>query len=199
MNILAHLYLSKGINDIMLGNFMGDFVKGKNFQNYPSEIQQGILLHREIDTFTDNHPAHKSSRDRFRKGYGLHSGIVVDIVYDHFLALNWNNFSTIELELFAQQAYHHIDLNMHIMPTRIQDIAPFIIKNNWLVMYKSLEGIERSLNGMAKRTSLPSKTSFAMDVLNKNYEEINLESIQIITDLNKMVEKSLYLTKFAVK
>jgi len=87
MNLLAHLYLSKDINDLMIGNFIGDFVKGNQYLNYSAEIQNGILLHREIDSFSDMHEAHKATRDRFRKGFGLHSGVVVDIVYDHYLAI----------------------------------------------------------------------------------------------------------------
>jgi acyl carrier protein phosphodiesterase len=73
----------------MLGNFMGDFVKGNKYLAYTGDIQKGLLLHREIDTFTDKHDTHKQSRDRFRKHYGLYSGVVVDIVYDHFLASRW--------------------------------------------------------------------------------------------------------------
>jgi acyl carrier protein phosphodiesterase len=197
MNILAHLYLSGGINDIMLGNFMGDFVKGNKYLAYTGDIQKGLLLHREIDTFTDKHDTHKQSRDRFRKHYGLYSGVVVDIVYDHFLASRWDNFHEDKLETFAQNAYAHIKSNNHIIPPRLNQITPYIIENNWLVMYKSLEGIERVLTGMSKRTSLPPKVSYAMEVLTRNYEELSLEFNEIISDLHKMVEKSLYLTKFA--
>lgn len=181
----------------MLGNFMGDFVKGNKYLAYSSDIQKGLLLHRQIDTYTDRHVTHKQSRDRFREHYGLYSGIVVDIVYDHFLASHWDNFHEDNLETFAQNAYAHIKSNMHIIPPRLNQITPYIIENNWLVMYKSLEGIERVLTGMSKRTSLPAKVSNAMDVLDRNYEELSIEFNEIISDLHKMVEKSLYLTKFA--
>jgi len=180
----------------MIGNFMGDFVKGNNYLKYPIDIRNGLLLHREIDTFTDKHTAHKLSRDRFRAEYGLYSGIVVDIVYDHFLATNWDKFHSDNLETFAQQAYNHLQLNMHHIPSQLQQITPYIIENNWLVMYRSIEGIERVLTGMSKRTSLPPKISFAMKILSNEYEELNLEFNQIFIDLHKMVEKSLYLTKF---
>ncbi|MDA3890416.1 MAG: ACP phosphodiesterase [Salinivirgaceae bacterium] len=199
MNILAHLYLSGKINNVMLGNFMGDFVKGNQYLNYSAEIQKGILLHREIDTFVDAHPLHKASRDRFRKEYGLHSGIVVDIVYDHYLATNWQKYSNIALEEYAQQAYTFIDKNLNIIPPRLQAITPYIINGNWLVMYKSIDGIEKVLYGMAKRTSLPQKVSFAIKIMNEHYDAFNDEFAQIMTDLQKMVEKSLYLTKFAIK
>ncbi len=197
MNILAHLYLSGGINHLMLGNFMGDFVKGKQFQDYPEEIKAGIMLHREIDTFTDNHPAHKSSRDRFRKFYGLHSGIVTDILYDHFLAKEWNSFHKKPLEEYIQQVYSYIEMNIIYVPERLKSLTPNIISNNWLIMYKSLDGIERVLTGMSKKTSLPSNYKQAMDIITLFYREFDKEFNQIIADLHKMVEKNLYLTKFA--
>ena len=199
MNILAHLYLSAGINDLMLGNFIGDFVKGNKYLDFPGDIQKGILLHREIDTFTDKHPAHKSSRDRFREQYGLYSGIVVDIVFDHFLAKQWTDFHSSTLDDYAQQVYTYIKLHNKIIPPRLQQITPFIIDNNWLVLYKSLDGIDRVLTGMSKRTSLPPNTPFAMRILEQFYDELNKDFHQIITDLYKMVKKSLYLTKFTAK
>lgn len=197
MNLLAHLYLSKGINDIMIGNFIGDFVKGNQYLNYSEQIQKGILLHREIDSFTDNHESHKLTRDRFRKEYGLHSGVVVDIIYDHFLANNWTNYHNDALEVFAQEAYTNIQQNFEILPEKMKAVVPFIINNNWIILYRSVTGIERVLYGMSKKTSLPNKVPFALEILNEFHQEINAEFTQIITDLHKMVEKSLYLTKFA--
>ncbi len=188
MNILAHLYLSKGINDLMLGNFIGDFVKGKKYLDYLPEVQKGILLHRKIDTFTDKHQAHKLSRERFREQYGLYSGIVVDIVFDHFLANQWLDFHSSTLESYAQHVYIYLQTHQNIIPLQLQQITPFIINNNWLVMYKSLDGIKRALTGMSKHTSLPLKVEFAMNTLNHFYDDINDDFHQIITDLTKMVE-----------
>jgi len=199
MNILAHLYLSGGINNLMLGNFMGDFIKGNKYLYYTDEIQQGILLHRQIDSFTDNHKAHKTSRERFRNHYGLYSGIIIDIIYDHYLACNWDKLHPIPIEIYAQRAYSFIEKHKNTIPLRLQEIIPSLINNNWLVMYSTLDGIEKVLKGMSKRTSLPDETEFAMKVLIQNYKAISLEFFQIIDDLKKMVEKSLYLTKFAIK
>ncbi len=199
MNILAHLYLSNGINDIMLGNFIGDFVKGNKYLGYPPDMQKGIILHRKIDTFTDKHQAHKASRDRFREQYGLYSGIVVDIIFDHFLAKHWHEFYASTLDIYAKQVYNYIQLHHKTIPQQLQKLTPYMINNNWLVMYESLDGIERVLTGMSKRTSLPSKVPFAMNILNMYYDKFNNNFHQIIADLQKMVEKSLYLSNFAMK
>ena len=199
MNILAHLYLSGGINEIMLGNYMGDFIKGNKYLNYTDNIQKGILLHRQIDTFTDNHTAHKNSRERFRKEYGLYSGIVVDIVYDYFLASQWEKFHSDTLDLYSQKVYDYIKLHINKLPIRLQQISPFLIENNWFLMYSSFDGIERVLTGMSKRTSLPNKVDFAMRILEQNMDDFNKEFHQIIVDLTKMVEKSIFLPIFIEK
>jgi acyl carrier protein phosphodiesterase len=91
MNFLAHLHLSGNNPNIMLGNFMGDFVKGKSYrQQYEPEIIKGIELHRSIDEFTDSHPVVTESKNRLRPTYRHYSGVIVDVFYDHFLAANWN-------------------------------------------------------------------------------------------------------------
>ena len=63
MNFLAHAYLSFDYTDILLGNMISDYVKGKKKFEYPPEIQSGIMLHRMIDEFTDNHPATKIAKE----------------------------------------------------------------------------------------------------------------------------------------
>lgn len=199
MNILAHLYLSGGINNIMLGNYMGDFVKGNKYLNYTENIQKGILLHRQIDTYTDNHVAHLKSRNKFRKEYGLYSGIVVDIIYDYFLASQWEKFHPDTLEVYSQNVYNYIKLHTDKLPIRLQQISPFLIENNWFLLYRSFDGIEKVLTGMSKRTSLPNNVEFAMKILDCHLDDLNKEFHQIITDLTKMVAKSIFLPIFIEK
>jgi acyl carrier protein phosphodiesterase len=191
MNILAHMYLSGGINELMLGNFMGDFVKGNQYLNFPEPIQQGIVLHRKIDDFTDKHELHRLSRDRFRAKYGLHSGIVVDIVYDHFLAKYWGQYHPQELEAYSADVYRYITQNEHWLPQRLKEITPFIIKNNWLVLYKSLSGLENVLKGMANRTSLPDHVLFAMDIIEKEQVMLRQEFQELFDSLVKMVNQEI--------
>ena len=190
MNILAHLYLSGNIDDIMLGNYMGDFVKGNKYRDYTKELKEGILLHRQIDTFTDNHISHKDSRDRFREEYGLYSGIVVDIIYDYFLASRWSEYHTDTLEVYSQKVYSYISSNSNKLPDRLQIISKHLIDNNWFRMYSSFDGIRKVLTGMSKRTSLPNNVNFAMETLELHNKSLNNEFSETIADLKKMVAKS---------
>jgi acyl carrier protein phosphodiesterase len=105
MNYLAHAYLSFNDPDILVGNMISDFVKGKKKFDYPLRIQAGIMLHRIIDEFTDSHPATREAKEFFRPHYRLYSGAFIDVVFDHFLALNSNEFTETSLLNFSQQVY----------------------------------------------------------------------------------------------
>ena len=152
MNYLAHIFLSEGQPNVMIGNFIADSIKGSKYSTYPSEIQKGILLHRQIDTMTDAHPAFRNSTKRLHKNYGHYSGIIVDIFYDHFLAKNWAEYSDVPLADYIQEFYKILRNNFEVLPANIQKMAPLMMDSNWLLSYANLEGIDRVLGGMNRRT-----------------------------------------------
>ncbi len=152
MNYLAHIYLS-GDNDLVtIGNFIADGIKGKSYKKYPKDIQTGVLLHRNIDTFTDAHEIVRQSTKRLHENYGHYSGIIVDILYDHFLAKNWNKYSNVPLSDYAESFYDILEDHYEILPLRIQKLMPYMTTDNWLLNYASIEGISRVLAGMNRRT-----------------------------------------------
>lgn len=170
MNYLAHIYLSGCNKRLMIGNFMADGIRGNKYKHYPKEIQAGIKLHREIDTFTDAHPIFRQSTKRLHKAYSHYSGVIVDIFYDHFLAKNWTRYSDTPLEEFIQDFYKNLKENTDILPSRFKQIAPFMIESNWLLSYATLEGIQGVLNGMNHRTKGVSKMNEATKELVEYYE-----------------------------
>src|SRR5262245_44062659 len=105
MNYLAHAYLSFNDPEVLVGNLINDFVKGKKRFDYPKGIQRGIALHRAIDNFTDQHDATREAKAIFRPAYRLYSGAFVDVVYDHFLAIDENEFSERSLFEFSVKVY----------------------------------------------------------------------------------------------
>jgi len=175
MNYLAHIYLSEGNENIQLGNFFADAVKGNSYLSYPSEIQKGILLHRKIDTFTDLHPVVKKSKARLKSRFGLYKGIIIDIFYDHFLARNWQLLSDVSLDDFADSFYSILMKNRSILPEKTQYIVPYLVKQNWLKSYASLEGIEKVLVGMNKRTNNHSGMDQAMADLVEHYDALETD------------------------
>ena len=160
MNFLAHIYLSFGDNEITIGNFIADSLHGNRIDHLPNRIQKGVLLHREIDTFTDSHTIPKISSKRLHKNYGHYSRIIVDIFYDHFLAKNWKSYSNIPLKVFVNDFYDLLEDNYAILPHGVQRMMPYMISNNWIYNYSKMEGIDRVLNGMNRRTKNKSKNEF---------------------------------------
>jgi acyl carrier protein phosphodiesterase len=191
MNYLAHIYLS-GDNDLVtIGNFIADGIKGKNYKKRQREVQIGILLHRHIDTFTDAHKTVRKSTKRLHKNYGHYSGVIVDILYDHFLAKNWKNYSNIPLRDYADAFYNSLETNYEILPPRIQKMMPYMLADNWLLSYESIDGISRVLAGMNRRTKNISGMDKAVNELKEFYEEFENEFTLFFDELITFTREKL--------
>lgn len=188
MNYLAHLYLSGDSADIKLGNFIGDYVKGNKYQNYPEQVAFGIQLHRSIDAFTDSHEVVKNCSRLLKPGYGRFSGVVTDIFFDHFLAANWDEYATIPLRQFARQAHAIFLSNFFILPMRVKQFLPFLIQHKRLESYAQKENLFQVLEIMANRTSLPANSAWAMKLLDEEYEQFELGFRSFFRDMMHYVE-----------
>jgi acyl carrier protein phosphodiesterase len=189
LNFLAHIYLSGDSDDIKIGNFIGDYVKGRNYEKYPDLVREGIMLHREIDSFTDSHPVVLRSKMHLKKRFRRYSGVIVDIFYDHFLASEWAKFSKHPLPQYVVGMYEILVSNYFMLPNEIKTFLPFFIINNWLESYTTIEGIAGVLRRMTRRTSLPNETTFAIAELRKNYHLFREEFFQFFPELIDHVEK----------
>ncbi|MGN6530343.1 MAG: ACP phosphodiesterase [Ginsengibacter sp.] len=174
MNYLAHAYLSFNNPEILTGNMISDFVKGKQKFGYPLTIQKGIALHRLIDNFTDFHPATAIAKNFFRPHYRLYSGAFADIVYDHFLALDKKQFESYGgLEAFSKIVYTQLDQEKVIFPSSFQRLFPYMKTQNWLYEYRLKEGIRKSFGGLVHRAVYLHESDFAFRIFNKHYEELS--------------------------
>jgi acyl carrier protein phosphodiesterase len=173
MNYLAHAYLSFHEPEILAGNMISDFVKGRKKFDYSLTIQQGITLHRAIDQFTDFHPVTQEAKSYFKKDYRLYSGAFVDVVFDHFLANDKNEFSNDkELDSFCQSTYHNLQNNSSVFPEKFLQMLPYMKKQNWLFHYGSREGIEKSFGGLVRRAVYLSESAIAFSIFNNYYQEL---------------------------
>jgi acyl carrier protein phosphodiesterase len=191
LNFLAHLYLSQSNTEVMIGNFIADSIKGKKFQHYSRDIQHGIILHRAIDSFTDFHEIVRRSKRRLDKRYGLYTGIIVDIFYDHFLAKNWDAYSAIPLEIYIDSVYQLLMKHIDILPKKTQELLPYMIEYNWLYNYQFMEGMQRVLNGMNRRTQLKSQMHLATEDLQKHYDDFEQDFTEFFIELQKFSAKKL--------
>ncbi len=171
MNFLAHAYLSFEEPELMVGNFIADFIKGSQYLNYPRAIAQGILLHREIDHFTDQHPRVITSKRRLQPRYRHYAGVVVDMYFDHFLAANFPLFHASPLPEFTEQVYGVMKDHQEILPPKVLHLLTYMSRGNWLLSYADITGVEQALAGMSRRTKFKSHMEHAGEELRTHYDE----------------------------
>jgi acyl carrier protein phosphodiesterase len=188
MNFLAHIYLSGTNEELKIGNFIADSVKGKQYLEYPPEIIKGIVLHRAIDTFTDTHPIVSKSVERLFERYGHYSRVIVDILYDHFLAANWKNYSDIPLKIYTEDFYKLLQDNFEIIPKPVQNFLPYMVADNWLYNYRRIDGIEKILFQMNRRIKYRAKMHLAVEELREFYEEFEDEFTRFFEELRAYVK-----------
>lgn len=191
MNFLAHIYLSGNNEQVKIGNFMADGIRGKQFEKYPTQIQRGILLHRAIDSFTDEHPQFRKSTKRLHERYHHYAGVIVDIYYDHFLAKNWSNYSEEHLNDFVAQFYQSLHSNYEVLSEKTKNILPYMEKQNWLSSYQSIEGIHQILTQMDRRTQNNSKMRFASEELIASYDDFEKEFTLFFEDIRLFCSQKL--------
>lgn len=194
MNYLAHLYLSGEEDEVKIGNFIGDYVKGRDYENYPKLIKKGILLHRGIDDFTDRHPIVRKTKTVFQEKYRKYSGIIVDILFDHYLSRNWEKFSSEPLVQYIHGIHELLKANINMLPPPVQRFVPSFIEKNWIRAYQTLEGVELVLNRMSMRTSLPDNSHSAITGIQANYQLFDDNFNEYFPQLVEFVEKKFGIT-----
>jgi len=172
MNYLAHAYLSFNRPRILVGNMISDYVKGKKKYDYPDQIQQGIAVHREIDRFTDTHSATKEAKEIFRPAYRLYAGSLIDVIYDHFLALDENEFTGESLKAFTINTYAMLDRFTDHFPEKFSRMYPYMKSQDWLYNYRYRQGIEKSLAGVVRRAKYLEESDTAYLLFNEHYERL---------------------------
>lgn len=170
---------------------ISDFVKGKKKLDYPPDIQKGISLHRAIDQFTDRHPATREAKEVFRPHYRLYAGAFVDVVYDHFLAADENEFSEEALFNFSQKVYLILDQNINWLPECFAVMFPYMKKHNWLIHYRAVWGAEKSFGGLVRRAAYLNESEHATRIFKEHYQRLSSCYRQFWADVKPFAEKKL--------
>jgi acyl carrier protein phosphodiesterase len=191
MNFLAHIYLSGDSDLIKIGNFMADGVRGNKHLELHSEIQKGIVLHRTIDTYTDAHPIFRKSTKRLHTNYHHFSGVIVDVFYDHFLAKNWDLYSDEKLEVYVANFYDSLGTHHDLLTEKAQMMKPYMIKQNWLLSYQTIDGIEKILSQMDNRIKRESNMRFSVLELRLFYKEFECDFTIFFNDIRIVTKQKL--------
>lgn len=189
MNFLAHLYLSHPDPLLTVGNFIGDFIKGTQFDEFPEGVQKGIILHREIDAFTDDNDWVRKSKFRLTPKYRHYSAVIVDMFYDHFLAALWENYHNDPLDTFSIKNYELLRSHWDLLPERAQYVLPHMERLNWLLSYATINGIGQALSGLSRRTRFVSHMQHATEDLKEHYSEFRNEFVNFFPLLIAHVEE----------
>ena len=193
MNFLAHIHLSGPDKNLRFGNFIADGIRGKEIKNYPLEVQAGIHLHRTIDSFTDQHPTFKQHCKLLSTDHGHYSRVIMDVVYDHFLAEQWLQFDSSPLEVFAKNFYTETEERKSEIPQKMQRLFQLMQEQNWLVEYGNIEGLEHILFHMNKRTSFPSAFPKAVPLIEANKPLLFPQFKQFYKELEQHCKNHLQL------
>lgn len=195
MNFLAHIFLSGDNKLLMLGNFMADHIKGKAIDGLGEELKNGVILHRKIDHFTDTHSVVQATKERLRPVFRKYAPVVADVFYDHFLASKWISYSQIPLGVFADNFYKTATQHQHMLPEKTRMMLPYMISNNWLVSYASVEGIGKVMSGMARRAKFESGMEKSAKELEKNYLLYEKEFDVFFEELLKYTNEEISVLK----
>ncbi|KIH76478.1 Acyl carrier protein phosphodiesterase [Geoalkalibacter ferrihydriticus] len=185
MNYLVHLYLSDGSPGGLLGNLMGDFIKGSLGEEFSPEIRAGIRQHRQVDAYAQKNVHFRQSKRRLDDSFGHCKGILVDVFYDHFLARTWQHYHPLPLETFAARVYQLLEEHFALLPPGLQDVAPRMIKHNWLLSYRETATVERVLHRLAARLSRPTPLAQGLSALLANYDELGSDCRGFLSDARR--------------
>ncbi len=187
MNYLIHIFLAGDDSESLVGNMMGDFVKGRLDERYPPGVRRGIEMHRKIDSFAAGNPFFIRSKRRIHDSYGHYKGILVDIFYDHFLARNWEEYSPVPFPEFIRNAYRILSDYEETMPERLREILPRMFSANWLLSYRDMEGVASVLQRMSARIGRANPLGKGIDELAGNYPLLLADFRCFMPDLTKYV------------
>jgi len=191
MNYLAHLYLAEDSDESLIGNLLGDFVKGHLGNNYSSEIIKGIKTHRKVDAYTDSNEKFLACKKLLRPDRRRFAGIIIDLSFDHFLAKKWSTYSEVELSEFTNRVYSVLLSSEKILPQKLRDRLPYMVQNDWLGSYKNLDTIELALHAISKRLGRFEKAKpikDGLDDIKSNYEEFEQNFNEFFPELISFVD-----------
>lgn len=185
MNYLGHLYFSNNDSELMTANLFGDFVKGRDLSAFQPKVQEGILLHRKIDSFIDQSETVLILMRKLYASLPKVSSVAIDLFFDHLLAKNWNQFHPVPLDDFLNQYYQNIQLSEQLYAAKFIGMMQKLIEHNWISYYPTLYGLEKSCQGVSSRISFPNELKNGKIVFLEYEEEITDTFFQFMKEANE--------------
>ncbi len=191
MNYLAHLYLSGNSEEQLIGNLLGDHVKGIIKDQFSEEVRKGLILHRKIDSYTNSHSLAQANLKLFTPDRRRFAGIIMDVCYDHFLIKNWSNYSSIELHEFISNVHHILQNHKQFFIGRLKFLLCRKTLEHLLGTNGSMEGIEFTLDRISNRMKRGDKLRGALEEIEENYDAFELSFSGFFPDLIHYCDSTL--------
>jgi acyl carrier protein phosphodiesterase len=189
MNYLAHIFLARPTVESVCGNLLGDFMQGVRLQDFPRQIQNGVLNHRLVDRFTDAHADVKSLKNLLSAERRRFSGIIADVVFDHLLIRHWDAYSKHDLGRFIEQSHRRITAGQAHMPAEMQRVTGLMIEQGWLESYASLDGVGAILNRMSRRIRFENRLHGAIDEIAQQIDAYDVAFQRVFPELIEHVRE----------
>lgn len=195
MNWLAHAFLSTSDAPFRLGNLLADMIRGRDRAAMPRRFLEGVRHHQAIDAFTDTHRLVFRSRARIGGRFGHANGILVDIFYDHFLALDWDRYASEPLEVFTARVYEDMRIGIPSFPEDAKTAMRKLANDDRLGSYRKLDGIKDSLclvsRRLAKRIGRDLALERGIDELVQNFDGLRQDFTEFFPELRRHSEELL--------
>lgn len=194
MNYLAHSFLSFTDQQIV-GQFLEDFIRNKDRYSFPKDIQDGITLHRAIDTFTDSHPAIHEAKKIFSPLVRLYAGAFVDVSMDYFLANDLTQYSLEGWKEHSSRVYRVLNENHKWLPENFRRMLLKMETDDWLYNYREDWGIKFSIQNVLNKAKyldkdIPVFKAFLENksLLQKCYNDFFPDLLNHATGINSLLQ-----------
>jgi acyl carrier protein phosphodiesterase len=173
VNHLAHVLLAGPQPESRLGAMLGDFWRGAPDDAWPPSLQAGVRLHRKIDVYTDSHPQVETARSLFAPPLRRYAGILLDVYFDHALALHWQQYAQESLVALSASVLDQLAANEAWLPPDLVRFAAYMRRNGLFAAYAERSVIERVLAGIGMRLRHANPLADAAPALWQHAEELD--------------------------
>lgn len=189
MNYLAHCFLAQKDGQSLMGNLLGDFIKGADLKNQPERVMLGLENHQAVDKFTDHHHALIPLKQTLSKSRRRFSGIISDVVFDYYLSKHWHLFSDQDMNEFIDHCYVEILAVQHLMHDSMRRAMIFMVEDDGLRINQEMKGVAQTLDRLSRRIRFKNNLTGAISEVEANYDFYEAGFLELFPDLKKHIEQ----------
>jgi len=154
MNLIAHFYVAEITETSFVGSLLGDFKTGQIDSEFSPKLNTAIHLHRQVDSFADNHPLVRKWCIAFDPPFRRGVGIALDLWFDYLLLRDWDQLvEEVNAEEFIERVKQTLLADDEAVPRPVIHLVDAVRNYNLLESYAETEGIRQALLRIERRLS----------------------------------------------